>query len=209
MGTGAAVVVAWSVAVIAAAAATGRPGVLGSGARLATQPLRFVAAYVPLAAGGARIARVAARRPVAAVGSCLATLAVLDAARFGLGLPAWISWPGFWLAWGTPWLVGAWWRSRWERCTDPAAGRRAELIAGGVLAAGAIVACAALAAGAGYSPALIDVVAGARSNTTPPTLYAAVAGVAQAGVLMVGAAALDRLGRRGRRLWSRRRQTRR
>jgi hypothetical protein len=203
VGTGAAVVAAWSVVVIAAAAATGRPGVLGTGARLATQPLWFVAAYVPLAAAGGRIARVADRHPLAAVGACLAALAALDAARFGLGLPGWVGWPGFWLAWGTPWLVGASWRSRWERRPDPVAGRRAELITGGVLAAGAIVACVALAAGAGYSPALIDVVAGARSNTTPPTLYTAVAGLAQAGVLMVGAAALDHLGRRGRRLWSR------
>jgi hypothetical protein len=209
VGTGAAVVAAWSVVVIAAATATGQAGAVGTGARLATQPLWFVAAYVPLAAGGSRIARVAVRRPVVAVGACLAALAVLDAARFGFGLPDWIGWPGFWLAWGTPWLVGAWWRSRWERgsgasdVSGDTGGRRAEVVTGAVLAAGAIVACVALAAGAGYSPALIDVVPGARSNTTPPTLYTAMAGLAQAGVLMVGAAALDRLGRRWRGLWSR------
>jgi hypothetical protein len=203
VGTGAAVVAAWSVVVIAAATATGRAGAFGTGARLATQPLWFVAAYVPLAAGGARIARVAVRHPLLAVGGCLAVLAVLDAARFGFGLADWIGWPGFWLAWGTPWLVGAWWRNRWEQGSDPVSGRRAEVVGGGVLAAGAIVASVALVAGAGYAPALIDVVAGARSNTTPPTLYTAAAGLAQAGVLMVGAAALDRLGRRWRRLWSR------
>jgi hypothetical protein len=71
------------------------------------------------------------------------------------------------------------------------------------LALGGALACTVLVHRAGYSPALIDAVPHARSNTTPPTLYTAAAGVAQVGFLMVAAPTLDRAGRRWRRLWSR------
>ena len=50
VGLAAAVVACWSVAVVIAAVLLGDgPGVLGKGARLATQPLWFLAAYVPFA----------------------------------------------------------------------------------------------------------------------------------------------------------------
>lgn len=50
---------------------------------------------------------------------------------------------------------------------------------------------------------MIDAVDGARSNTNPPTLYTAVVSLAQVGVLLVGAHALDVAGRRWRSLWDR------
>src|SRR5262245_9729886 len=112
VGMGAAVVGAWSAAVVVATSVAGRPGEVGTGARLATQPLWFAAAYLPLPASGAALARLARRHPLGSVGGCLAGLVVLDLARFARGGPAWVAWPGFWLAWGTPWLLGAWWRSR-------------------------------------------------------------------------------------------------
>jgi hypothetical protein len=60
-----------------------------------------------------------------------------------------------------------------------------------------------LVALAGYQPALIDAVAGARSNTTPPTLYTATIVLAPVGLLIAAARVLDRLWRRGGRLFAR------
>jgi hypothetical protein len=137
---------------------------------------------------------VAARSPVAVIGGCLAVLAALDVARFGLGAPEWIGWLGFLLAWGVPWLAGGWWRDRSARGFH-------EQRTGLVLAVAATAAAAVLVHAAGYAPALIDAVEGARSNTTPPTLYTAVVALAQVGVLLLGARLLDAAGRRWRRLW--------
>ena len=197
VGLGAVVVCSWSTVVIVAAAAAGDAGVVGDGARIATQPLWFVAAYVPLAALGGRLGRLGAGHGVLVVGSALVALAALDVARFQLDAPEWTGWPGFYLAWGTAWVAGAWWRAR---CAE---GDFDERRAGALLLIGAGVACVVLVSVAGYSPALIDAVPGHRSNTTPPTLYTALAALAQVGIFMMGAAALDRAGRRWRRLWDR------
>lgn len=196
VGVAAVVVLSWSVAVVVSALATGEPGVVADGARIATQPVWFLAAYVPFAAAGRSLAGAAARSPVAAIGGCLLVLAALDLARFGLGAPEWIGWVGFALAWGVPWLAGGWWR---ERSTEGFAERRTGL----VLLAGASVAAVVLVQAAGYAPALIDAVDGARSNTTPPTLYTALIGLAQVGFLLVVARRLDVAGRRWRHLWDR------
>jgi hypothetical protein len=197
VGLGAVVVSGWSVAVVLTVLVAGDAGIVGDGARIATQPLWFVAVYVPLTSGGARLARIGATHAVPVIGGSLVLLAGLDAARFGLGAPGWMGWPGFFLAWGIPWIAGAWWRARSE------SGAFEERRAGLLLALGGVSGCVALVALAGYSPALIDAVPGARSNTTPPTLYTAVAGLAQVGALLVGARALDGVGRRWRGLWDR------
>ena len=258
VGLGAVAVVAWSIAVaLATLFGGGDSGIVGDGARVATQPLWFLAAYVPFAAAGGSLARLA-RHIRVVLPAMLALLLALDVARFGFDAPEWIGWPGFFLAWGTPWLLGAWWRHRVESAglgtevlpdaqrmagahsveagsgpgrgrggrqgldeqtvagaapaeagTDPGSGRSHggrrgfdERATGWALAAGGTLACLALVHLGGYAPALIDAVPGARSNTTPPTLYTAVAGIAQVGVLLVVAPALDRAGRRWRRLWS-------
>lgn len=197
VGLGAVVVCAWSAAVVVTVVVAGHPGVVGDGARIATQPLWFLAAYVPLAATGRPLARLAARHLLLAVGGSLLLLALLDAARFGLQTPGWIGWPGFYLAWGVPWLVGAWWRSRFE------AGGFRERRVGLTLLLAAGAACVVLVVVAGYAPALIDAVPGARSNTTPPTLYTALAALAQTGALLAGARLLDAVGRRWRGVWDR------
>lgn len=197
VGVGAVVVVTWSIGVVVAVAVTGEAGTIGDGARIATQPLWFIAAYAPLAVLGAAIARAADRHVVTTVVGALAILAAGDVARFGLGAPDWIGWPGFYLAWGVPWVLGAWWRARYV------AGTIDEVRTGGALLAVGIAAGALLVAVAGYDAALIDAVDGRRSNTTPPTLYTAVAGIAQVGALLVVAPHLDRMGRRRRRLWDR------
>jgi hypothetical protein len=194
IGLGAVVATIWSVAVVAAVLVNGTSGIIGDGARVATQPLWFLAAYLPLAAAGSRLARLSARNAPMAIGGCLALLAVLDAARFAFGAPDWIGRPGFFLAWGVPWLAGGWWRSRYET------GRFDEGRAGLLVALAAGLSCIALVAVLRYDFPLIDAVPGDRSNTTPPTLYTGVAALAQMGLLMVVARALDDAGRRCRRL---------
>jgi len=196
-GLGAVITGIWGAAVIVAVAATGEPGLVGDGARIATQPLWFVAAYAPMAAAGRRLASLAARRPAGVLVAVLGGLVVLDVGRFAADLPTWTGWAGFLPAWGLAWLAGGWWRDRAER------GRIDERTAGLGLLVGAGGAAIALVHLAGYSPALIDAVPGARSNTTPPTVYTAVVGLAQVGALIAGAAALDRLGRRWRSAWDR------
>lgn len=196
VGVAAVVVVAWSTAGVVAEIVAGEAGVVADGARVATQPVWFLAAYVPFTAAGGLLARAAARSPVTAIGGCLVVLAALDLARFGLGAPDWIGWPGFFLAWGVPWLAGGWWRDRASRGLY-------EQRVGFAVAAIATVVAVVLVHRAGYAPALIDAVDGVRSNTTPPTLYTAVVGLGQVGILLVGAGALDAAGRRWRRLWDR------
>lgn len=197
VGLGAVVVCAWSAAVLAMVAITGDAGIVGDGARVATQPLWFLAAYVPFVAAARPVAELAARRGAALVGACLTALALGDLARFRFGAADWIGWPGFFLAWGVPWIAGAAWRARSER------GGLHERRVGIALAACAAASAGGLVVLAGYEPALIDAVHGARSNTTPPTLYTALAALAQVGMLLAVAGALDRLGRRFRSFWDR------
>lgn len=188
------VVTLWSVASIVELLVRGDGGIVADGARIATQPLWFLAAYVPFASFGSTLTR-AARRPLASVGACLVALAVLDVARFGFGAPRWVAWPGFFAAWGVPWLLGAWWRTRADGWHP-----RTEQLVGLTFAVGGTIACAALVRWARYTPALIDAVPGRRSNTTPPTLFTAVAGVAQVGALLCAAQVLDRVAARHRRV---------
>jgi hypothetical protein len=171
-------------------------GAIADGARIATQPLWFLAVYVPLAAFGSDVARWA-EHPVVAVGGSLAVLAALDVARFGYGAPDAIGWPGFFLAWGVPWLIGAWWRRRWQ------AGWRHERRTGAALVVIGSVCAVGLVLFAGYHPALIDAVEGQRSNTTPPGLFTATAAIVQVGLLMMVATWLDRLAELHRGLFDR------
>ena len=196
VGLGAVVVVLWSTASIVEILVRGEGGVVADGARIATQPLWFLAVYVPLAALGSDVVRLA-QHPVASVGACLAVLAALDLARFGFGASEAVGWPGFFLAWGVPWVIGAWWRVRWQ------AGWQHERRTGATMAVIASVTALGLVVFAGYHPALIDVVDGQRSNTTPPGLFTAVAGMVQVGVMMMIAGELDRFAARRRGLFDR------
>jgi hypothetical protein len=195
VGLGAVVVTGWVLLAAVAWAVTGESGIVTDGARIATQPLWFLAAYVPLAAAAPWVLR-AAHHVVAALAICLSVLVVLDVTRFVLDAPDWIGWPGFAAAWTVPWLLGIWWRLRVERGGFP------ERRVGLALALSGAATCVVLVRTAGYSPALIDAIPGARSNTTPPTLYTAAAAVTQVGVLMLAAGLLDRLGARWARLWA-------
>ncbi len=196
VGLAAVVVGLWYLPAVVELALEGDRGVLGDGARLATQPVWFLAAYVPFAAGGGWLAR-CARRPGWSIGACVALLALADAARFAFDAGDLVGWVGFLPAWAVPWLLGAWWRQAVGRRSDV---RRFELGRGAVLAGGALLLGAALVRWAGYSPTLVDAVPGDRSNTTPPTSFTAVAAVGQVGLLMIAAGVLDRWGARWRTL---------
>lgn len=192
VGLGAVIVTVWSSASMIELLVSGDGGIVADGGRIATQPLWFLAAYIPFTSMGSRLS-VLARRPVRSIGACLIALSALDLARFMFDAPRWIGWPGFFFAWGVPWLLGAWWRAR-----SDAWGAEREWRVGLVLALFATAACVALVHWAGYSPALIDAVSGRRSNTTPPTLFTATAAIAQVGALMLCATTLDRVATRYR-----------
>lgn len=194
VGLATVVAAVWYLPAVVELAARGERGVLGDGARLATQPIWFLAAYVPLAFGGGWLGRLS-RRPVRSLGACLAVLALNDLLRFIGGAPEAVGWIGFLPAWAVPWLLGSWWRRSVSARVDA---RRFE-ITRGALVAGICVLCGTMLVGsAGYAPTLIDVVPGDRSNTSPPTLFTAVAAAGQVGVLMLAAGVLDRIGNRHR-----------
>lgn len=197
VGLACVVVASWSTAVVVASAISGDAGVVGDGARIATQPLWFLAAYLVFAANGQSLGRLATHHLVVTIACSAVVLAMLDVSRFAFDAPEWVGWPGFYLAWGVPWLIGGWWRSHRDRP------HLWELELGAVLFVGGTAGAVALVARGGYTAALIDAVPGGRSNTNPPTLYTAVAGMAQVGLLMLGAHWLDRLGRWRSRLWTR------
>lgn len=178
-------VVVWSTASLAERALTGGNGIVADGARVATQPLWFLTAWVPFTMFAPLLTRVA-RRPVRVIAVCLGLMATTDVLRFVGDAPRWIGFPGFFIAWSVPWLLGAWWRQR-RAGPIPADERRI----GALLAAAAAAAGAALVLGLGYRAALIDAVPGHRSNTTPPTLFTAVASLAQVGLFMAVARILD------------------
>lgn len=194
LGLAAACVAGWSVAVLTMWAITGRAGVVGAGARLATQPLWFLAAYLPLTLLARPVAAAVHRRPVVVFGTAFAVLGALDLWRFGAHGPGWPAWIGFFVAWGVPWALGSWWRDRCE--TGAFAERRvgaAWMLVGG-LAAWLLV------ARFGYQASLIDYGSDGRSNTNPPTLYTAVVALVQVGGLLCIARGLDAVATRRRTL---------
>ena len=193
MGLGAIVVTLWSTASIVELLAAGHGATLSDGARIATQPLWFLTAYIPFAAYGKRIATFATR-PLVTMGTALAILAAIDIARFGFDANEKWGWPSFFLAWGIPWVIGSRWR---QASRSPAFNERRV---GLVLTIVGTVAGIALVRWAHYYPALIDAVPLKRSNTTPPTLFTATAAIAQTGVLMMCAASLDSIAQRWRSL---------
>lgn len=201
VGLAAAVIATWSAAVVISEPFVGTGSVVGDGARLATQPLWFIAAYAPMLVTTASMTRRAASRPVAIALGCVVVVAACDLLRFAAGAPSWAGWPGFLAAWAVPWMVGEWWRG--SVGSAPTAVRRREIGVGLALIAGGATLAVVLVRHAGYAASMLDVVEGARSNSTPPTLYTAAVAVAQAGVVLVAAGVLDRIGARWRSMWSR------
>ena len=178
------VITIWSLISILEIVVTQQSGVLGDGARIATQPLWFLAAYVPLATVTHLLARWSAHI-VAVVLTCIGVVAVGDVARFAFTTPRWVGYPGFFATWAIPWAMGIWWRLQHEKKLLP------ERKVGASLAVIGVIASIFLVRFAGYHPSLIDAVPGHRSNSTPPTLFTCAAAVMQVGIIMVFAQQLD------------------
>jgi fucose 4-O-acetylase-like acetyltransferase len=115
-----------------------------------------------------------------------ALVAGVDAARFGLGGPAWLGWLNVGAGWLVPYLLGiAWARGALRGWKVPA-----------VLLAGGVAATAALVTWAGYPASMVGVNGARISNLNPPTLAAVTFGIAQVGLVLLLRPALARLMRR-------------
>ena len=77
---------AWGSVAAAEQVLTGGRGVLTDGARIATQPLWFLAAYVPFSLSRPVLGR-AARRPVLWCAACTVSVGAADVLRFVAGAP--------------------------------------------------------------------------------------------------------------------------
>lgn len=183
------VAVAWSCATLVEQVVSGGNGIVSDGSRISTQPLWFLTAWVPFTIC-ARVLNRSARHIVASIAVCLVVLVATDMLRFLADAPRWVGYPGFFAAWAVPWLIGAWWRQRHH--ANPFDERRTGIL---VLVASLVV-LAALVQFFGYHAALIDAVPGHRSNTTPPTLFTAVASLMQAGAFILAARSLDSIAAR-------------
>ena len=115
-----------------------------------------------------------------------AVVAEVDAARFGLGGPAWLGWVNVAAGWLVPYLLGiAWARGSFRGWKVPA-----------LLLAGGAPATAALVTWAGYPASMVGVNGARISNLNPPTLAAVTFGIAQVGLVLLLRPALARLMRR-------------
>jgi hypothetical protein len=112
-----------------------------------------------------------------------AVVAGVDAARFGLGGPAWLGWVNVAAGWLVPYLLGiAWVRGSFRGWKVPA-----------LLLAGGAAATAALVIWAGYPASMVGVNGARISNLNPPTLAAVTFGIAQVGLVLLLRPALARL----------------
>jgi hypothetical protein len=115
-----------------------------------------------------------------------AVVAGVDAARFGLGGPAWLGWVNVGAGWLVPYLLGiAWARGSFRGWKVPA-----------VMLTAGTGATAALIAWAGYPASMVGVNGARISNLNPPTLAAVTFGVAQVGLALLLRPWLARLMRR-------------
>jgi len=121
----------------------------------------------------------AALLPAALVGG-------VDAARFGLGGPAWLGWLNVGAGWLVPYLLGiAWAGGSFRGWKVPA-----------LMLAGGAAATAALVTWAGYPASMVGVNGARISNLNPPTLAAVTFGIAQVGLVLLVRPGLARLMRR-------------
>ena len=153
---------------------------------LVLSPLWFLGVFAGLTALTPLAVALVRRFGAAAALAPAAVVAGVDAARFGLGGPAWLGWVNVGAGWLVPYLLGiAWARGAFRGWKVPAA-----MLAGG---AGAT---AALIAWAGYPASMVGVNGARISNLNPPTLAAVTFGVAQVGLALLLRPVLARIMRR-------------
>ena len=189
VGLAVVIVALWGSVAVVEQVVHGSRGSLTDGARLATQPLWFLAAYVPFVLLASSCAG-ALRRPVRMIALCTALVCTGDAARFLFDAPRSVAFPGFFAAWSVPFVIGWWWRS------DSRARGSQERSIGIAMFMTGTIGCFVLVRWFGYTWRLIDAVAGGRSNSTPPTLFTVAACLSQAGAFMAVAQPCDALARR-------------
>jgi hypothetical protein len=150
---------------------------------LVVSPLWFLAVYAALTALTPLAVALVRRFGGLAAAAPAAVVAGIDAARFGLGGPAWLGWVNVGAGWLVPYLLGtAWARGAFRGWRVPAA-----MLAGGVAATVALIVWA------GYPVSMVGVNGAAISNLNPPTLAAVTFGVAQVGLALLLRPGLARL----------------
>ncbi|MER7504237.1 acyltransferase [Nonomuraea pusilla] len=137
-------------------------------AKLVWSPLWFLLVFGALTALTPLVARLRPAWP-------LATVALADLVRFGLGGPAWTGWVNLAAGWLVPYCLGAAW----------ARGRLRSRTAGWASLLGGAAATAALVLWARYPAAMVGVPGAPVSNLSPPTLAAVTFGLAQCGAALL------------------------
>jgi fucose 4-O-acetylase-like acetyltransferase len=142
---------------------------------LVLDPLWFLGVYAGLTALTPLAVSLVRRFRAGAALIPLAVVAVVDAARFGLGGPAWLGYLNLVAGWLVPYLLGiAWARGSFTSRKLPA-----------LMLAGGIAATAALVLWAGYPASMVGVNGSRISNLNPPTLAVVTFGIAQAGLALL------------------------
>jgi hypothetical protein len=176
----------WVPLTIAMILAGVRPSAIHTIVWLVLSPLWFLCVFAGLTALTPLAVALVRRCGAAAALAPAAVVAGVDAARFGLGGPAWLGWVNVGAGWLVPYLLGiAWARGSFRGWKVPAV----------MLAAGA-AGTAALVAWAGYPASMVGVNGARISNLNPPTLAAVTFGVAQVGLALLLRPWLARLMRR-------------
>jgi len=142
---------------------------------LVLDPLWFLGVYAVLTALTPLAVALVRRLGAAAAAIPFTVVAVADAARFGLGGPAWVGWINVAAGWLVPYLLGiAWARGAFRGWKTPA-----------LMLAGGAAATAALAGWAGYPASMVGVNGARISNLNPPTLAVVTFGIAQVGLALL------------------------
>lgn len=164
----AAVLVVWTVAVVALFAAGAGYDTVHALLKLVLSPLWFLLVFTALTAATPLLARMHPLWP-------LAVVLYVDLFRFGLDGPAALGWINVAAGWMVPYCLGAL-RAR---------GGLRSRTTGWVLLAGGAAATAALVLWAGYPASMVGVPGAAVSNLNPPTLAAVAFGLAQCGAALL------------------------
>ncbi|MEQ4720588.1 acyltransferase family protein, partial [Nonomuraea sp. B19D2] len=164
----AAVLAVWAVAASAMLALGADPQTVNALAKLVWSPLWFLLIFSALTAATPLVASLHPVWP-------LATVAVIDLVRFGMGGPGWAGWVNLAAGWLVPYCLG----TAWGR------GRLRSRVTGWTLLIGGAAAAAALVLWAGYPASMVGVPGARISNQSPPTLAAVAFGLAQCGAALL------------------------
>ncbi|MFF1481327.1 acyltransferase [Streptomyces sp. NPDC058301] len=164
----AAVLMVWTVAVLALFAAGAGFDTVHALVKLVLSPLWFLLVFTALTAATPLLARMNPLWP-------LAVVLYVDLFRFGLDGPAALGWINVAAGWMVPYCLGA----------QRARGRLTSRTTGWALLTGGAAATAGLVLVAGYPASMVGVPGAAVSNLNPPTLAAVTFGLAQCGAALL------------------------